>query len=49
MISIFVDYLDGIMEVFMDDFSVCGFDFENCLINLEKILEGCIEVNLVLN
>ncbi|KAI5383880.1 hypothetical protein KIW84_071021 [Lathyrus oleraceus] len=42
-------YLDGIMEVFMDDFSVCGFDFENCLINLEKILERCVKVNLVLN
>jgi hypothetical protein len=31
--SIFADYLDEIMEVFMDDFSVCGFDFENCLTN----------------
>jgi len=49
MMSIFADYLDEIMEVFMDDFSVCGFDFENYLINLEKILERCIEVNLVLN
>ena len=49
MMSIFADYLDGIMEVFMDDFSVCGFDFENFLINLEKILERCVEVNLVLN
>ena len=33
----------------MDDFSVCGLDFEDCLINLEKILERCVEVNLVLN
>ena len=49
MMSIFADYLDGIMEVFMDDFSVCGFDFKNCLLNLEKILERCVEVNLVLN
>ena len=49
MMSIFTDYLDGIMEVFMDDFSVCGFDFKNCLANLEKILERCVEVNLVLN
>ena len=49
MMSIFADYLDGIMEVFMDDFSVCGFDFENCLSNLEKILKRCVEVNLVLN
>ena len=49
MMSIFADYLDGIMEVFMDDFSVCGFDFKNCLSNLEKILKRCVEVNLVLN
>ena len=49
MMSIFADYLDEIMEVFMDDFSVCGFDFKNCLANLEKILERCVEVNLVLN
>ncbi|KAI5401260.1 hypothetical protein KIW84_065926 [Lathyrus oleraceus] len=49
MMSIFTDYLNGIMEVFMDDLSVCGFDFENCLINLEKILERCVKVNLVLS
>ena len=33
----------------MDDFLVCGFDFKNCLSNLEKILKRCVEVNLVLN
>ena len=33
----------------MDDFSVCGFDFKNCLVNLEKILKRCVDVNLVLN
>ena len=49
MMSIFTDYLDEIMEVFMDDFSVCGFNFKNCLSNLDKILERCVEVNLVLN
>ena len=49
MMSIFAYYLDGIMEVFMDDFSVCGFNFKDCLSNLEKILERCVEVNLVLN
>ena len=37
------------MEVFMDDFSVTRFDFHNCLANLDKILERCVEVNLVLN
>ncbi|XP_050890543.1 uncharacterized protein LOC127095949 [Lathyrus oleraceus] len=47
--SIFTDFLDEIMEVFMDDFSVCEFSFEDCLANLEKILERCMETNLVLN
>ncbi|XP_074288252.1 uncharacterized protein LOC141613418 [Silene latifolia] len=33
----------------MDDFSVYGNDFDDCLANLEKVLQRCIEVNLVLN
>ena len=33
----------------MDDFSVYGNSFDNCLENLEKILERCVETNLVLN
>lgn len=37
------------MEVFVDDFSVCGLSFENSLLNLEKVLERCVNVNLVLN
>ncbi|XP_058733056.1 uncharacterized protein LOC131604643 [Vicia villosa] len=49
MMSIFADYIDNIMEVFMDDFSVCGEDFEGCLSNLEKVLDRCVQVNLVLN
>src|ERR1044072_5327962 len=32
----------------MDDFSVCGQSFEGCLSNLEKVLERCVQVNLVL-
>ena len=35
MMSIYADFLDEIMEVFMDDFSVCGSSFKNCLANLE--------------
>src|ERR1043165_1461531 len=49
MMSIFADFIDDIMEVFMDDFSVCGKSFEGCLSNLEKVLEICVQVNLVLN
>jgi len=33
----------------MDDFSVHGSNFNNCLANLEKLLERCEQVNLVLN
>ena len=39
MILIFDDFLDGIMEVFMDDFFVCGESFEGCLSNLEMVLK----------
>ena len=49
MMAIFADFLDGIMEVFMDDFSVCGESFDGCLTNLELVLKRCVNVNLVLN
>ena len=37
------------MEVYMDDITVYGGSFEECLINLETVLHRCIEKNLVLN
>ena len=37
------------MEIFMDDFSVFGDSFENCLKNLEKTLKRCMKTNLVLS
>lgn len=49
MMTIFAYFLDDIMEVFMDDFSVFGQSFESCLINLETILERCVKVNLMMN
>jgi hypothetical protein len=49
MMSIFSDFIESIMEVFMDDFSVYGSSFDLCLINLAKILKRCEECNLVLN
>jgi len=49
MMSIFSDFLEKSMEVFMDDFSVYGKSFDNCLNNLENVLKRCVEVNLVLN
>ena len=49
MLSIFSDLVERIMEVYMDDITVYGENFEECLVNLETILHGCIEKNLVLN
>ena len=49
MVSIFSDYIEHIIEVFMDDFTVYGNSFDNCLHNLTLVLQRCIETNLVLN
>ncbi|XP_071924688.1 uncharacterized protein [Coffea arabica] len=49
MMAIFSDYIEKIMEIFMDDFSVYGLSFDHCLHNLELILQRCEETNLVLN
>ena len=34
----FFDLVEEAMEIFMDDFSVYGSRFENCLENLETVL-----------
>jgi hypothetical protein len=49
MTAIFSDFIEEIMEVFMDNFLVHGTCFESCLKNLEKVLERCGEIDLVLN
>ncbi|CAJ2645795.1 unnamed protein product [Trifolium pratense] len=49
MMSIFSDMIEKQIEVFMDDFSVFGSSFDNCLINLSLVLERCQKSNLVLN
>ena len=49
MVSIFSDLLESCMEVFMDDFTVYGSSFDACLESLSKVLDRCIETNLVLN
>ena len=49
MMAIFSDFIEDIMEVFMDDFSINGKTFDGCLANLEKVLQRCKEVDLVLN
>ncbi|XP_057452284.1 uncharacterized protein LOC130744109 [Lotus japonicus] len=49
MVSIFSDFLESCIEVFMNDFTVYGSSFDTCLDNLDKVLHRCIETNLVLN
>ena len=49
MTAIFLDLIENIMEVFMDDFSVYGGSFEKCLDNLGIVLQRCRKKNLVLN
>ncbi|RVW69230.1 Retrovirus-related Pol polyprotein from transposon 17.6 [Vitis vinifera] len=43
MLSIFSDMVERIMEVFMDDITIYGSTFEECLVNLEAVLNRCIE------
>ena len=47
--SIFSDLVEEAMEIFMDDFSVYGSNFENGLENLEIVLHMCQDKNLALN
>ncbi|KAL4284010.1 hypothetical protein GQ457_16G015110 [Hibiscus cannabinus] len=49
MTAIFSDLNEDCLEIFMDDFSTFGEDFDNFLSNLEKVLKRCKETNLVLN
>ena len=49
MMSIFSDMVEDTIEVFMDDFSVVGDTFDECLLNLIKALQRCEDANLVLN
>ena len=49
MLSIFSDMVEKTLEVFVDEFTVCGKSFDNCLLNVEQVLERWIEKQLVLN
>ncbi|XP_058211511.1 uncharacterized protein LOC131323682 [Rhododendron vialii] len=49
MMRIFSDMVEKIVEVFMDDFSIFGDSFDECLENLGKVLQRCEEKQLVLN
>ena len=49
IMAIFSDMVEKTIEIFMDDFSVMGNSFDNCLANLRAVLARCEETNLVLN
>jgi hypothetical protein len=49
MMTVFLEFIEEIVEVFMDDSSIYGKTFMDCLANLDKVLTRCAEVDLVLN
>jgi hypothetical protein len=49
MMAVFSEFVEEIVEVFMDDFSIYGKTFMDCLANLDKVLTRCAEIDLVLN
>jgi hypothetical protein len=49
MMVIFTHMIKKVTKVFMDDFSVYGKTFEDCLANLDKVLKWCQMADLVLN
>ena len=49
MMSIFLDMVEKVVEVFMDDFTVFGCSFDDFLGNLSLVLQRCTEKNLLLN
>ena len=49
VLFIFVDLIHECVEVYMDDFSMYGNEFDEYLHNLEKVLIRCIESNLSLS
>ena len=49
MMAIFFDFCEKISVVYMDKFSIYGSSFDDCLSNLDRVLQRCEETNLVLN
>ncbi|XP_077222173.1 uncharacterized protein LOC143856016 [Tasmannia lanceolata] len=49
MMSIFSDMVEIFLEVFIDDFSIHGSTYDECLHHLKLVLERSREKNLVLN
>ena len=49
MLSIFSDMVEYCLEVFVDDLTVLGNSFDDCLDNLEKVLKRCVEKEIEKN
>ena len=49
MTAIFSNFHENIVELFMDDFSVYGSSFDDCLRNLDRVLQRCEQTNLIFN
>ena len=49
MMSMFSDLAEEVLEIFMDDFTVYGSNFEHCLQNLGTVFHRCQDKNLALN
>nr|GFC64887.1 reverse transcriptase domain-containing protein [Tanacetum cinerariifolium] len=49
MLAIFHDMVEKTMKFFMDDFTVFGNSFKNCLSRLDKMLQRCEDTKLCLN
>ena len=47
--SMFSDLVEEVMEILMDDFTVYESSFEQCLNNLETVLQRCKDKQLALN
>jgi len=48
-LSIFAELVHDAVEIYMDDFTPYGCDFQEILTNLGKVLHKCIEMNLSLS
>ncbi|KAL3513290.1 hypothetical protein ACH5RR_026007 [Cinchona calisaya] len=49
MLAIFHDMVEKGIEIFMDDFSVFGVSFDDCLANLSNVLKRYLKTNLFFN
>ena len=49
VLSIFAELFHDSVEIYMDDFTPYGSNFQEALTNLGKVLTKCIEMNLSLS